>query len=975
MAFWSAKLLPKASFPERAKETLDALAAPRGKSPGDGLQKLLKLGENKALVTSLAGNSDYLAQLMIKNPLFLEKLLTRPPGELFDRILEKTRLNCAGAKSRDEVMATLRKLKGNAALLIAAMDISGAWTLAETTAALSRLADLALQLSLSQLLAEAMHKGDLPWPAGKPEKPTPALMKDCGFVVLSLGKLGARALNYSSDVDLILLYDQAKVDYRGKHTARHFFAKLAQSLVTCMQERTADGYVFRVDLRLRPDPGTTPPAVSFAAAETYYQSMAETWERAAMIKARISAGDITAGEDFLHRIRHFVWRRHIDFAAVQDIHAIKDRIFQHYGHRNISLYGHNIKVGEGGIRSVEFFCQIHQLIAGGRNTSLRIPGTRAALKALKDARVIDLTTAGQMSAAYEFLRTLEHRLQMINDEQTQTLPKDERGMQHLATFMGYEDLEVFKTRVLANLSIVKRHYDNLPGVEDEEALPAFMKDPEALERRLFSWGFSEGAVETIAKWRQGTYKALRSPRARKIFTSLLPELLENFSRGANPDQILSHFDDFLSKLPSGVQILSLFQNNPWVFQLIGKIVTTAPYLAEELARRPDLLDFVLDPTFFDPPGGKKQLEISLQTALADTRGYEEILEASRKWLNEMRFQIGIQLLEGLISVKEAGNYRANLAEVVLGALLPEVKADFASRNGTVAKSQMAVIALGSFGGRELTQGSDLDLVLLYEAPGDARSKKGKGLPASQYYIRLGQHFLTALSAMMGAGKLYDIDLRLRPSGRWGPLVVTLEAFLDYQKSSAWSFEHMALTRARVVAGGAKFKSGIEAALSEILTMKRTPAKLARQMDEVRQKYFEEMGSANIWSVRQVRGGLIDAEYVLQFHLLKEGHKHPAIFDSDFNQATRNLVDIKALDPDAAKTLMDAHDLYLEIHGLLRLCHAENPTDESLTADLKSLIASATGIAGGQNISEVLKENQARVYALYQKQIFSLVSAP
>jgi len=972
MAFWSAKTLPKPSFPERGKETLDALSAGAEKSPGGGLQKLLKVGENKALVTSLAGNSDYLAQLMVKNPLFLEKLLTHPPGQLFDNVLDKTARKCAAAKSRAEVMTLLRKLKGNAALLIAAMDVSGAWRLEQTTEALTRLADLTLQLSLTHLLYEAMQKGDLPWPSGRPEKATPKLMQNCGFVVLSLGKLGARALNYSSDVDLILLYDEARVNYRGKHTPRHFFAKLAQSLITCMQERTADGYVFRVDLRLRPDPGTTPPAVSFAAAETYYQSIAETWERAAMIKARISAGDIAAGEDFLYRIRHFVWRRHIDFAAVQDIHAIKDRIFQHYGHRNISLYGHNIKVGEGGIRSVEFFCQIHQLIVGGRNTALRTPDTRAALSALKNAGVIDLTTATQMSTAYEFLRTLEHRMQMINDEQTQTLPKEEAGLRHLATFMGYDDPEVFKTRVLANLSIVKRHYDNLPGVEEEEALPAFLKDPEKLERRLYSWGFSNGSAETITKWRRGSYKALRSPRARKIFTALLPELLETFSRGANPDQTLSRFDDFLSKLPSGVQILSLFQNNPWVFQLIGKIVTTAPYLAEELARRPDLLDFVLDPGFFDPPAGKKELEMGLQSALAEARSYEEILETSRKWLNEMRFQIGIQLLEGLISVREAGQYRANLAEVVLGTLLPEVKADFALRNGTVPKSQMAVIALGSFGGRELTQGSDLDLVLLYEAPEDARSKKGKGLPASQYYIRLGQHFLTALSAMMGAGRLYEVDLRLRPSGRWGPLVVTLSAFLEYQKSSAWSFEHMALTRARVVVGSAKFKANIEKALDEILTMKRTAAKLARQMDEVRQKYFEEMGNTNIWSVRHVRGGLIDAEYVLQFYLLKEGSKHPEIIDSDFNHAAEKLVAIKALDKMEAKTLIEAHDLYLEIHGLLRLCHAENPTEESLTADLKSLIASATGISGGQDISTVLKETQQKVYALYQKHISKLV---
>ncbi len=973
MAFWSVKSLPKPFSPEKGEAVLKTLNEQATEGSNSRLLKLLKVGENKALIISLAGNSDFLGQLMVRNLLFLTKLFNKAPLALLDALLEKTAKKCAATPGRPAFMAILRKLKSQAALLIAAADIAGTWTLEETTEALTRLADLTLQLSLAHILHEKMAIGDLPWPDGAPEAAHPGLARKSGFVILSLGKLGARALNYSSDVDLILLYDEEKINYQGSQNPRHFFTKIAQSLVGLMAERTADGYVFRVDLRLRPDPGTTPPAVSFAAAEVYYQSMAETWERAAMIKARVSAGDFAAGRDFLTRIRHFVWRRLIDFAAVRDIHAIKDRILQHYGHRTISLYGHDIKVGEGGIRSIEFFCQIHQLIAGGRNPALRIANTQKALMALREAGIITPTTANQLTSAYEFLRRVEHHLQMENDEQTQTLPHSDSEMAHLATFMGYDDITTFKTRVLANLSIVKRHYDTLPGVDEGDALPGFLKDPEAMERRLFSWGFSDSAAETIQKWRQGSYKALKNPRSRKIFDGLLPELLETFSRGTNPDQILTHFDDFLSKLPSGVQILSLFQNNPWVFQLIGKIVTTAPYLAGELARRPDLLDFVLDPTFFDPPGDKKELNNSLQGFLADARNYEEILEATRKWLNEMRFQIGLQLLESLITIKEAGKYRATLAEVVLGALLPEVKNDFAKRNGTVPGGQLAVIALGSFGGRELTQGSDLDLVLLYDAPPDARAKKGKGLYASQYYIRLGQHFLTALSAMMGAGKLYDVDLRLRPSGRWGPLVVTLDAFSDYQKSSAWSWEHMALTRARVVAANAKFGKTIEAAIAEILSLKRTPAKLARQMDEGRQKYFDELGSENIWSVRQVRGGLVDAEYILQFHLLKEGHKHPGIFNPDFETALGNLEQVKAITKKDAAGLLKAHDFYLEIHGLLRLCHAENPNFEDLSPSLLSLMAGATEIPNVKGLNAALKETQARVYALYQKHISRYVT--
>lgn len=973
MAFWADKNLPRAHYPEKAESALDQLAADARERRDDALLKLLKIGENKALITSLAGNSPYLAQLMLRNPLFLKRLLTREPGELFKSLLEKTAAKAAGTHDRDAFMRVIRALKSRAALLIAACDISGFWDLDATTEALTRLADLTLQLSLAHILFERMDAGKMAWPDGRREKAAPKLARNSGFVALSLGKLGARSLNYSSDIDLILLYDEERIRLNDQ-LPKPFFTKVAQNLVSLMQERTAEGYVFRVDLRLRPDPGTTPPAVSFAAAEVYYQSVAETWERAAMIKARVSAGDFEAGHDFLTRIRHFVWRRHMDFAAVRDIHAIKDRIFRHYGHRDIKLMGHDLKVGEGGIRSIEFFCQIHQLIAGGRNLDLRTASTRSALKALKAAHIVDATTAKQMTDAYIFLRTVEHRLQMINDEQTQLLPHSEDGMAHLAAFMGFRDPGAFKTRLLGTLSVVKRLYETLPGTEEEETTPAFLQDREALGRRLLTWGFAEKTAETIEKWRSGTYKALKSPRARRIFDALLPDLLETFSRGTDPDRTISRFDDFLSKLPSGVQVLSLFQNNPWVLQVIAKILSTAPFVAEELARRPDLFDFVLDPTFFDPLRNKKALEKSLAAALRDARDYEEILEGSRRWLNEMRFQVGVHLLEQLASSSEAGRFRANLAEVILAAILPHVTKDFETRNGKIKNGEMAIIALGSFGGRELTLGSDLDLVLLFSAPEEARAKNGQGLAASQYYIRLGQHFLTALSAMMGSGRLYDIDLRLRPSGRWGPLVVTLQSFLDYQKGSAWTLEHMALTRARVVFAGAKFKKAIEAAIAEILCMKRSPKALAQQMDEMRLKYYEEYGTGNIWAVRQARGALIDVEYIVQFHLLRSCWKNPKIVDPDFATALANLVKTKALPKKDAAVLEAAHDLYLEMHGLLRLCHKGIPVEDRLSSSLLGLLASAAGAPSPKALAAKLRSTESEVSALYQKHISRYVES-
>lgn len=964
MTFWSENTLPHPFDKKRAGDILSELLD-LAKAQGDSLLlKRLKVGKNKALVTSLAGNSPYLGQLFLKNPVFLKKLLVGEPETLFEDLLKKTAGKAATTHKEKEFKTLIRALKSRAALLIAAADISGHWDLTQSTLALSRLADLCLALSLSHILFDAMGKGRLAWPDGKPEPATPELSRNSGFVILSLGKLGSNSLNYSSDVDLVLLYDEARAELEDQ-IPKAFFTKVSQKLVTLMADRTADGYCFRVDLRLRPDPGTTPLAVSFAAAEVYYHSVAETWERAAMIKARVSAGDYSVGEDFLSHIKHFVWRRHMDFAAVGDIHAIKERIFQHYGQREISLPGHNIKVGEGGIRSIEFFAQIQQLIAGGRNPDLRRASTREALWALNKAKIIDKAQTQQLVEAYEFLRTTEHRLQMINDEQTQTLPETEVGMAHLATFLGFEDVEALKTRLLGTLSIVKRHYNSLPG-SSESSIPAFLKSPEALERRLFSWGFSETSAATIEKWKKGPYKSLKSPRARNIFANLLPEILESFSRSSDPDKALDRFDDFLSKLPSGVQILALFQNNPWVFQVIGKILTMAPNLSSELARRPDLMDYLLNPTFFDPPGDKKALKISLKAALTDAGSHEEVLDITRQWLNEMRFQTGLHLIEGLTSSAEAGRHRANMAETVLETLLPYVTKEFEKNNGTIKGGELAIIALGSFGGRELTAGSDLDLVLLYDAPENARASGGRELPASQYYIRLGQHFLTSLSAMMGSGKLYEVDLRLRPSGRWGPLVVTLPSFLEYQKASAWTLEHMALTRGRVVLASQKFKKKIEKGILGILSMKRKPSELINQMAEVREKYFLKHGTKNVFGVRQIRGGLIDAEYILQFHALSKGHKNPDVFDPDFATALDNLLKIKAISENQVKLIESAHDLFLEIHGLLRLCHEENPDEAGLAPSLLTLMASTVGVPSGPALQNKLMETQKAVSGLYQK---------
>jgi [glutamine synthetase] adenylyltransferase / [glutamine synthetase]-adenylyl-L-tyrosine phosphorylase len=950
----SLRTLPFPWGSNKARGVIDFSKFPKPYAPAQGADAFAALagtlkqpnqGETKAMVVSLAGHSPYLAHLMARFPETLEALGREPP----ERVLEAAMADAAApATGRAEVMAALRRLKGIAALVCAACEVSGAWPIETSAEHLSAVADLALKLLLEHLLgrAEAARSG---------------------FVVLALGKHGSRRVNYSSDIDLILLYDQDKVRVpKGKTPSAHF-TKIAHELVSLLQDRTGDGYVFRVDLRLRPDPGTTPPAISFAAAEVYYQSVAETWERAAMIKARVAAGDAAAGADFLNRIRHFMWRRRLDFAAVEDIHAIKDRIRRHYGHGAISVRGHDLKIGEGGIRSIEFFVQIHQLIAGGRDPSLRTSLTTEALSALAEAKIIDRATALQLTDAYRFLRSVEHRLQMIHDEQTHTLPPSAEGMAGLASFMGFKDGPTFEAKLLGTFSLVKRHYDALPGAGRVET-PAFLAGEEALSRHLARLGFSPKAAETVGKWRRGPYKALKSERARRLFDALLPEFLETFAQAPDADRTLALFDQFLARLPAGVQIFALFQSNPWVLKLVGKILTAAPALAEELARRPALLDFVLAPAFFEGLPGKPTLERSLKVALGDAADYQDVLDVIRRWAAEMRFQVGIYVLEGLVGAREAGAALADIVEVTLAGLYPFTLRDFEKGNGRLAKSQMAIVALGSFGGRELTFTSDLDLVLLYDARAGARTEGKKPVSASHYFIRLGQHFLTALSANMASGKLYDVDLRLRPSGRWGPLVVTLKAFAEYQRGAAWTYEHMALTRARVITASPAFAKRIERAIAAILTRKRPAPALAKHMDEVREKYAAEFKADDPFDVRHVRGGVLDAEYIAIFHLLRLGHAHPKIFSPDFDTALANLLAAGALGEAEYRTLAHGRGRLFQVYALMRLCWPERKSGEALPEPLERLMAEAAGVPAGGGLAAKLRETEAAIYALYQRTI-------
>ena len=924
----------------------------------------------KALLEGICGNSPYLAHIIRRQPGFTLDLLSGGPDAALGAVMSDLATRAPGLNDRAALSLLLRRAKARIALITAAADLSGYWQLDDVTAALSDFADLALDLSLARLFHERMKRGVLEWPAGQEQPPAPSLLPGCGLVLLAMGKLGGRELNYSSDIDLVALFDETRVQYLGKRSAGECFIKIIQDLVAIMARRTAEGYVFRTDLRLRPDPGSTPLAVSVLAAETYYQSVGKNWERSAMIKARPCAGDLEVGATFLEHVRPFVWRRNLDYAAIEDIHAIKSQVHDFHGHGRITARGHDIKIGRGGIREIEFFAQIQQLIAGGRDPALRSNRTVAALQSIAEAGKISQGAARELTSAYVFLRTLENRLQMINDEQTHQIPDSGKDINRLTCLMGFDSYRGFKARLMQHLEAVSGHYQQLPGGRDKDSEQAgFQITEEALPDYMASLGFRDTASSAgiVSGWRSGRYRALRAERSRRLLKKVLGPLLEELAGASDPDRALARFDRFLGQLPAGVQLFSLFRANPWLFHLLAGIMGSAPLLADHLGRRPQLLDSVLDPDFFDPLPDRQTLAKELAAALAEGRDYQDALDAFRCWLNDRRFGVGVQILSGAIDIEAAGQALADLADVTLGALLPVVQGDFEKRYGVFPGHGMGLIAMGSYGGRELSYTSDLDLILLYHADADCPLSSGpRKLAPSLYFSRLGQHLVTALSALSGEGRLYEIDLRLRPSGRKGPLVVTLASFEDYQINSAWTWEHMALTRARIVVAKPEFAEQLEASIARTLHKRRHPAALKEQVDEMRQRLAEEFGTRNRWAVKYVRGGLVDIEFICQYLLLREGHARPDLFDVSLTGSFKNLATAKVLDAKTSRELTAAYRLQTAIQGLMRICFLADPQDEELSDEIRRLMSGLTGQPNFETLCARVEQMQTMVYSQYRR---------
>ena len=744
----------------------------------------------------------------------------------------------------------LRRERLALAAALAVGDLACAFPLTRVVGELTAFADRALDRAIRTAIAERTGNDTA-----------------AGFIALALGKQGAGELNYSSDIDPILLFDRERLARRSSDDPGEAAQRYARRVVALLAGNTADGYALRVDLRLRPASEVSPLAVPVGAALTHYQGHALAWERAAFIRARAAAGDITAGEDFLTAIRPFVWRSQLDFGAIEEISALTHRIRDSHAGPPAPGPGFDVKRGRGGIREIEFYAQTHQLIHGGRNASLRLRGTRAALDALAEAEWITLENARVLGEAYDRLRQVEHRLQMVGDRQTHTLPKGE-ALDNVARLDGLADGAALVAELTAITVRTGRIYEELIGRPKAATAPVAMP-ASALTPQLARLGFADpdALAERIKGWRDGRHAAIRSPQAVAAWDRLAPALLEAMARSDDPLRAITRWERIIESVPSAITTFRLLDARPDLIERLVAALTLAPVLSDELARKPELLDTLIDRHALDLPADTAAIMMRMRGA-AGREDYEALLDAIRIVTGEIRFALGIQLIEGLADPLDIARALSRTAEAALHLAADATAEEFAAKHGRIAGSELLVLGLGRLGGGALTHASDLDIVYLFTGDFAAQSDGERPLGATIYYNRLASRIGAALSVPTAQGALYEVDTRLRPQGNQGPLAVSCEAFGKYQREAAWTWEHMALARARVLYGSPAARAALEAVLAEVLGAPRGHAALRDAVLGMRAEMARHKPQSGPVDAKLARGGLVDIEFLVHYLQLR-----------------------------------------------------------------------------------------------------------
>lgn len=927
---------------------LASVAAARAAHPLEGA-----LGGARAAALE---HAPYLQRLMRRREDLLADIDETWPQRLVARAMAEAAAVEAAPPHLEEGMRALRRAKNCVHLGLAIADLARAWPLETITRALSDFADASVRAALALAARVAVERGDL--------RDIDGLVP--GLTLVAMGKMGAGELNYSSDIDFSVFYDPDILPVGARREPSVVAVRLVAPLVRALEEITADGYVFRTDLRLRPDPGATPIAVSIRSAENYYQHLGQNWERAAFIKARAAGGDPGLGAEFLKSLTPFIWRKNLDYAAIADIQSIKRQILTVHKSADLNTAIFDVKLGRGGIRDIELFAQTQQLILGGRNKNLRDPTTVGALSALAEHGAITEAQRDVMIEAYRFYRDIEHRIQMLEDAQTQRVPADPETRAHLAALSGFDDLAAFDEALLARRALVSEIDLSLFGASESLADPmgalvftGVEDDPETLAT-IGKLGFADPkrVSQTIRGWHHGRIRAMRAERARELLTALTPKLLRALAESGEPDQAFARFAGFFGALIAGVQVLSLLSAHPQLLSALARAFGLAPRLAEALARRPALIDAMIDARFNQPLGDDEPgaRESDLRARVAAEQGFEAALNIARRFQREEMFRIGMQVLEGRASASAAGAAYADLAEACVRVLAGVAHAETERRFGP-APGAFAVLALGKFGGRELAEGSDLDIMIVYEAPDGA----------GDFYARFTQRLISALSAPTEEGLLYDVDMQLRPSGSAGPVAVRLSSFERYYAEEAWTWELLALTRLRAIAGDPALCARAEANRDQTIARARDLKKIAADVADMRARMERERPGGGVWDLKLAPGGFVDLEFIAQALQLTAAHA----ISPNTGTALEGLVARGALDEDTGRRLIAAWRVLSDLQQALRICVADGFSPADASESLKKRLAALAKEKDFAALETSLAETRAFVRAAYTRIIGAL----
>ena len=943
---------------------MDRLRDAAAREGRDELGAALETHAGDVFFSFLCGNSPHLSLLLQRDVELTQSLVHEAP----DAITGRVRGDLAGADpamDRDQLLTFLRRQRNRVAVLAAVYDCFEIRGVMECAELLSDMADHAVRLTVSHLLLDRVERGDLERPDGD----------RWGYFVLAMGKHGSRELNYSSDIDLIVLYDPESVRYTGSRTLSDCFVRVTQDLVRILQTRTADGYVFRTDLRLRPDPSSTPVAITVDFALNYYGRFGRTWERTALIKARPVAGDLEAGAVYLERLSPFIWDEALDFTSVEEIRSVSQQIHDFHGHGAVRAAGHNVKLGRGGIREIEFFVHMHQLAHGGRNRRLRGSRLLAMLETLDGEHHIMPRETAALRDAYLFLRRVEHRLQMVNDAQTQVLPDSDDGLEHIAAFMGLASAQELVRRIESVASEVHDLYRtrfNVP--ESEQDITAVLLDgpdehPDAVAK-LEAAGFTRApeAIATFRGWAEGRHESTGSERARTIIREILHEIVDALGRTPDPDRALARMDRFLAALPEDLSFFSMLRANTWLLNLIAVVMGSAPRMADVLEGNPRLLQAVLDPSFFLPIPEREELARELEERLAGRQDATERVEQVAAWAGDRRFQVAVQALENLVTVDEASMGLSDVAGAVIERLLRDVLEGMHARHGPLPGGGCAVVARGRLGAGEMTFGSDLDLLFVTDFEAGASTAGPAAIDAWTFYRDAASELTSLLRSPSTYGRLYELDERLRTSGEIELPVSTLDEFSDDHTGASSTSELMSLTRASVVCGDASTCAAVTAAIEAALASPRDPARLLADVARRREAIAAGHPSQDPFDVQHVRGGLVDLESLAQYLRLRHGHESPEVLVGATASCFEALGAAGVIPEEEARFLAGAVRMQRTMQAMLRLTWSQGAPVGDAPAPMRLKLATALECAGLDELDAKLRETQAAAFAVYQRRI-------